>query len=79
MVEKVLVFTCTSSSSCIISCWSVMQVQVTYANDLLLTVKILKEVLMREKEGKSFDLTNTRDRYFLQNIVNITSHILGRW
>lgn len=47
-----------------------------YKNDLLMAVKILHEILQREKIGQSFDLTNTKDRYFLENLIHITSDVL---
>ena len=54
------------------------QADVVYNNDLLIAVKILREVLLREKAGKSFDLSNTQDRYFMENMLHVTSRILGR-
>lgn len=53
-----------------------LKVSEPYSNDLLMAVRILREVLQREKMGQSFDLTNTKDRYFLENLVEITSSIL---
>ena len=47
-----------------------------YRNDLLMTVKILHEILQREKISQSFGQTYTQSRYFLDNLVHITSDIL---
>lgn len=48
-----------------------------YRNDLLIALRILRQILLREKVGQAFDLTHTQDLYFMENLVDVTSFVLN--
>ncbi|KAF6018704.1 CELSR1 [Bugula neritina] len=53
------------------------QVEKLYRNDLLIALRILRQILLREKVGQAFDLTHTQDLYFMENLVDVTSFVLN--
>jgi len=48
-------------------------------NDLHIVVRSVREILLREKNMSSFNLTSIQDRYFLPKLVSIISTIMGEF